>query len=204
MSPDRNPTSQRSPGHLEEQESQLWRWTLLFMILLAVALAGLMWERLETVPFHLRAIPLGVLALSVLFAVYAFGRRREVSELKDALRGLQEHVGAAPSEEQLDQLSQVIMRSQRNFKELIDSFDDPACAVSLDGTLRTVNKRITELTGLTYSEIVGRKIYELIEEPTQADVERGLGRFLERKRWAGTVRIQLKGTSRPLYFECAL
>ena len=131
MNPDRNPTQQRSPGHLEQQESLLWRGTLLFMILLAVALAGLMWERLEAVPFHLRAIPLGVLALSILFAVYAFGRRREVSELKDALRGLQEHVGAAPSEEQLDQLSQVIMRSQRNFKELIDSFDDLACAVSL-------------------------------------------------------------------------
>ena len=59
------------------------------------------------------------------------------------------------------------MRSQRNFKELIDSFDDPACAVSLDGTIRTVNKRITELTGLPYSELVGRKIYDLIDEPGQ-------------------------------------
>src|SRR5207302_3630160 len=177
MSPHRNPTSQRSPGHLEEQESQLWRWTLLFMILLAVALAGLMWERLEAVPFHLRAIPLGVLALSVLFAVYAAGRRREVTELKSALRGLQEHVGAAPSEEQLDQLSQVIMRSQRNFKELIDSLDDPACAVALDGTLRTVNKRVAELAGVSYSALVGRKIYEFVEESTQESVELGLGRF---------------------------
>ena len=137
------------------------------MILLAVALAGLLWERLENIPFQLRAIPFGVLALSILFAVYAYGRRREVSELKGLLHGLQEHVGAAPSEEQLDQLSQVILRSQRNFKELIDSFDDPACAVSLDGTMRTVNKRITELPGLTYSELMGRKIYDFVEEPTQ-------------------------------------
>ncbi len=96
---------------------------------------------------------------------------------KALLRGLQEHVGAAPSEEQLDQLSQVIMRSQRNFKELIDSFDDPACAVSLDGTLRTVNKRVTELTGLTYSELVGQKIYDLVEEPTREEVERRSGTF---------------------------
>ncbi|HEY6372967.1 MAG TPA: PAS domain S-box protein [Candidatus Sulfotelmatobacter sp.] len=174
------------------------------MVLLSVALAGLLWERLENIPYQLRAIPIGVLVLSILFAVYAYGRRREVSELKGLLHGLQEHVGAAPSEEQLDQLSQVIMRSQRNFKELIDSFDDPACAVSLDGTLRTVNKRIAELTGLTYSELVGYKIYELIEEPTREEVERGLGRFLEKKRWAGTVRIRLKNSSRPFYFECAL
>jgi PAS domain S-box-containing protein len=174
------------------------------MVLLSFALAGLLYERLENIPFQLRAIPFGILALSILFAVYAYGRRREVGELKGLLRGLQDHVGAAPSEEQLDQLSQVIMRSQRNFKELIDSFDDPACAVSLDGTMRTVNKRITELTGITYSELVGHKIYDLIEEPTQEEVERGLGRFLEKRRWAGTVRIRLKSSARPLYFECAV
>jgi PAS domain S-box-containing protein len=206
MTPDpSNSSSKAQPtGSLEREESQLWRWLLGFMVLLSVALAGLLWERLENIPFSLRAIPIGVLALSVLFAVYAYGRRREVSELKGLLRGLQEHVGAAPSEEQLDQLSQVIMRSQRSFKELIDSFDDPACAVSLDGTLRTVNRRITELSGLTYSELVGRKIYDFVEEPTREEIEPGLGRFLDRKRWAGTVRIRLKGSSRPLYFDCAV
>jgi PAS domain-containing protein len=181
MTPDPLHPAPRPGGSFEREESQLWRWLLGFMILLAVALAGLLWERLENIPYQLRAIPIGVLALSVLFAIYSYGRRREVNELKGLLRGLQEHVGAAPSEEQLDQLSQVIMRSQRSFKELIDSFDDPACAVSLDGTLRTVNRRVTELTGLTYSELVGRKIYEFVEEPTREDIERGLGRFLEKK-----------------------
>ena len=174
------------------------------MIFLSVALVALLWERLEGVPFQLRAIPVGVLVLSFLFAAYAYGRRREVNELKGLLRGLQEHVGAAPSEEQLDQLSQVIMRSQRNFKELIDSFDDPACAVSLDGTLRTVNRRVAELTGLTYSQLVGSKFYDFVEEPARDEIERGLGRFLEKKRWTGTVRIRLKNNSRPLYFDCVL
>jgi PAS domain S-box-containing protein len=182
----------------------LWRWALGFMVLLAAALAGLLWERLENIPFQLRAIPIGILILSILFAVYAYGRRREVSELKGLLHGLQERVGVAPSEEQLDQLSQVILRSQRNFKELIDSFDDPACAASLDGTLRTVNKRITEITGVTYSELIGHKIYDFIDEPTQADIERNLGRFLEKRRWSGTVQIRLKHSSRPRYFECVL
>ena len=96
------------------------------------------------------------------------------------------------------------MRSQRNFKELIDSMDDPACAVSLDGTLRTVNRRVTELTGLTYSQLVGIKVYDLIEEPAREEVERGLGRFVDKKRWAGTVRIRLKNNTRPLYFDAVL
>src|SRR6266478_6493733 len=187
----RPPRSQRSPGHLEQEETRLWRLALWFMVLLAAALAALMWERLQSVPYHLGAIAPGLLLLAILFAAYAYGRRREVSELKVLLKGLKDSVGVAPSEEQLDQLSQVIMRSQRSFKELIDSFDDPACAVSLDGTLRTVNKRVTELTGLPYSEVVGRKIYDFVEEPTREETERSLGRFLEKKRWAGTVRIRL-------------
>src|ERR1700741_1105077 len=185
MSPDPAvPPRPNPPGNLDREESQLWRWVLLFMIFLSVALVALLWERLEGVPFQLRAIPVGVLVLSFLFAAYAYGRRREVNELKGLLRGLQEHVGAAPSEEQLDQLSQVIMRSQRNFKELIDSFDDPACAVTLDGTLRTVNRRVTELTGLTYTELVGQKLFDLIDEPTREDAEHSLARFLEKKHWA--------------------
>ncbi|SPF41296.1 putative Histidine kinase [Candidatus Sulfotelmatobacter kueseliae] len=198
-SPDSHPE-----GILEQEESQLWRWVLGFFILLAFALAALLWERLENIPFSLRAIPIGVLALSILFAVYAYGRRREVSELKGLLRGLQEHVGAAPSEEQLDQLSQVILRSQRNFKELIDSLDDPACATALDGTLRTVNRRVAELTGLPYTELVGHKIFDFFEEPARELLEGGLGRFLEKRRWAGVVRVQLKNNPRPLYFDCML
>ncbi len=174
------------------------------MLVLAVALTVLLWERLETIPYQLRAIPVGVLVLSILFAAYAYGRRREVSELKGLLRGLQDHVGAAPSEEQLDQLSQAIMRSQRNFKELIDSLDDPACAISLDGTLRTVNRRVAELTGLTYSQLVGSKVYDLMQEPAREEVERGLIRFLDKKRWAGTVRVRLKNSTRSLYFDCVL
>ena len=74
--------------------------------------------------------------LAILFATYAFGRKREVSELKQILKGFQNQAGVTPSEEQLDQLSQLIMRSQRNFKELIDSLDDVALAISLDGTLQ--------------------------------------------------------------------
>ena len=35
-------------------------------------------------------------------------------------------------------------------------------------------------------------------------MERSLGRFLEKKRWAGTVTVRLKNSSRPLYFECVL
>ncbi len=174
------------------------------MVLLAAGFAYLAWERLETLPYHLGPAALGVLLLSILLAVYAYGRRKEVGELKLLLQGLQEHVGAAPSEAQLDQLSDMIARSQRNFKELIDSLEDAACAVSLDGTMRTVNRSIADLVGLPFTDIVGRKFFDFVEEPTRENVEAGLARFLEKRHWAGTVRVRLKNKTRPLYFDCAL
>ena len=174
------------------------------MVLLAAGFAALAWERLEGLPYHLGPMAVGVLALSVLLAVYAYGRRKEVGELKVLLQDLQQHVGAAPSEEQLDQLNEMIARSQRNFKELIDSIDEAACAVSLDGTLRTVNKRVSELASLPYTAIVGQKFFEFLDEPNRANVEGGLARFLEKRHWAGTVRVRFKNNTRPLYFDCVL
>ena len=200
----RPPRSQRSPSQLEREENRLWRLSLWFMILLASALAAVLWERLESIPYHLGAVAPGLLLLAVLFAAYAYGRRREVSDLKVLLKDLQDRVGAPPSEDQLDQLSQVVLRSQRSFKELIDSFDDVACAVSLDGTLRTVNRRLTDLLHLSYSEIVGHKMDEFCDAPTRSEVEARIGRFIETRRWAGVVPLKLKNTSRMLYFDCVL
>ncbi len=174
------------------------------MVLLAAGFAALAWERLETLPYHLGPVALGVLLLAVLLAVYAYGRRKEVGELKVLLQNLQEHVGAAPSEAQLDQLNEMIARSNRNFRELIDSFEDAACAVSLDGTVRTVNKRVSELLGVPYTAIVGHKFFDFVEEPARANIEAGLSRFLERRHWAGPVRVRLKNDSRVLYFDCVL
>jgi PAS domain S-box-containing protein len=98
----------------------------------------------------------------------------------------------------------MIARSQRSFKELIDSFEDAACAVSLDGTLRTVNKSVSELVGLPYTAIVGHKFFDFLEEPSRNSLEAGLARFLDKRHWTGTVRVRLKNNSRSLYFDCVL
>jgi PAS domain S-box-containing protein len=194
----------RAPGHLEKEEARLWRLALGFLILLATGLAALSWERLQDLPYHLGAISIGLLLLAILFAAYVYGRRREVSELKHLLGDLRDRAGVTPSEQQLDQLSQVIQRSQRSFKELIDSFDDVAFACSLDGSLRTVNRRVTQLLGLAYGDVVGHRIDEFLTEPLRRDVETGLPRFLERRRWSGLVRVQVKNSGRALYFDCVL
>jgi PAS domain S-box-containing protein len=196
--------SLRRPRRLDQEEARLWRLALWFLILLATGLAALSWERLQNLPYHLGAIPLGLLVLAVLFAAYVYGRRREVSEIKHLVDGLQDRAGPVPSEEQLDQLTQVIARSQRSFKELIDALDDVAFAMSLDGTLKTVNRRVSELIGLSYSQIVGHKLDEFLEAPRRDEVEAGLNRFLDRRHWSGVIPLRLKNGTRTLHFDCAL
>jgi PAS domain S-box-containing protein len=205
--PDQDPSPNR-PGpaqnRLEIEESQLWRWALGLLVLFAAAVAFLSWQQLKDLPYRLWAIPAGLFALAVLFATYAFGRKREVSELKQILRGFQNQAGVTPSEEQLDQLSQLIVRSQRNFKELIDSLDDVALAVSLDGTLRTVNRRAAEILGLPYSELVGHKLEDFLGAPLQAEAPATLERFLEKRHWSGVIEVHLKNDSRRLYYDCVV
>jgi PAS domain S-box-containing protein len=204
--PDEDPApNQPDPAsnRLEREESQLWRWALGLLVLFAAAAAALSWQQLKDLPYRLWAIPAGLFVLAVLFAAYAFGRKREVSELKQILKGFQNQAGVTPSEEQLDQLGQLIMRSQRNFKELIDSLDEVALAISLDGTLRTVNRRTSEILGVHYSELVGHKLEEFLGAPLHAEASGSLSRFLEKRNWSGVVEVHLKDGSRRFY-DCVV
>jgi PAS domain S-box-containing protein len=164
----------------------------------------LSWEQLKDLPYRLWAIPAGLFLLAILFATYAFGRKREVTDLKQILKGFQDRAGVTPSEDQLDQLGQLIMRSQRNFKELIDSIDDVALAISLDGTLKTVNRRTSEILGLPYSDLVGHKLEEFLRTPLRAENSGSLSLFLAKRNWSGVVEVNLKNDSRRLYFDCVV
>jgi PAS domain S-box-containing protein len=191
-------------NRLEREETQLWRWALLLLVLMAAAVAALSWEELKDLPYRLWAIPSGLFLLAILFAAYAFGRKREVTELKQILKGFQNQAGVTPSEEQLDQLGQLILRSQRNFKELIDSLDDVALAISLDGTLKTVNRRMTELLGVSYNELVGHKLEDFLGGPPHVESSGSMARFLEKRSWSGVVEINLKNGTRRLFYDCVI
>jgi PAS domain S-box-containing protein len=204
MAEEEKPPGQvRTPSHLEKEENWLWRTALLFLVLMATALAAESWERLQNLPYHLGLLSIGLFCVAIAFAGFAYGRRKRVTELKALVRDLKERA-SVPSEQQLDQLGQLIARSQRSFKELIDSIDDAAFAISLDGKLRTVNRRMAELLSTPYTEVVGHKLDEFLDEPKREDVERNLAHFLEAKRWSGTVQVRLKSSRRTLYFDCVV
>ncbi len=195
---------ERGPNRLEHEENRLWRWALGLVILLAAAVAYFSWKDLQYLPYRLWAIPAGLFLLATLFAAYAFGRKKEVSDLKQIVQGLQSKVGGAPSEDQLDQLGQVILRSQRSFKELIDSLDDVALAISLDGTLRIVNRRVTEILGVGYQELVGHKLDALLDGRPRVEGQASMERFMEKRSWSGVIEVRLKNSPRPLFYDCVI
>ncbi len=195
--------SARVPSRLEKEEAWLWRTALLFVVLLATALAAESWERLQSLPYHLGLISVAVLCVAIAFAGFAYGRRKRVTELRTLVRELQDRP-ATPTEDQLDQLSQLIAKSQRSFKELIDSFDDVAFAMALDGKLRTVNRRMTRILGIDYTQVVGRKLDEFIDEPKRQVAESGLAYFLEKRRWSGAIRVRPKSDPRVYHFDVVL
>jgi two-component system NtrC family sensor kinase len=104
----------------------------------------------------------------------------------------------------LEELFHVVSRSQQGYRELIDSMDDVMFSATLDGEIRAVNQRFAELAELPFSELVGRNLESLIEEPTREMVDRALPRFMERRFWQGILRIRMRKSSGVRYFDCTL
>ncbi len=104
----------------------------------------------------------------------------------------------------LEELFHVVSRSQQGYRELIDSMDDLMFSATLHGEIRAVNQRFAEMAELPFSDLVGRNLESLIEEPTWETADRALPRFMERRFWQGILRIRMRKSSGVRYFDCTL
>lgn len=207
LRPDQRTSGPAHTRHLERKEGELWRVALLFLTLLATGLAVNSWETIRGLPrqgFRLEAIPVGVMVLAVLFSLYVWKKRSEIDELRGFVRAMQERDQAPPSAQQLEQLAEVLARSQQGYRELIDSFNDLVFALSLEGEIRSVNRRFAEIFGVPFPQLVGHPLDEFLEEPSRSALMEGLARFRERPEWSGTVRARWRNTGATRFFECVL
>jgi PAS domain S-box-containing protein len=189
----------------ERRQSELWRLTFFLLLVLSIVFAVVSWDSIRSLAHRFEALPIGLVILVVLFGLYAWKRTQEISELRGLVRGIEHRDAVPPNEKQLDQLFEVISRSQQGYRDLIDSFDDILLAVSLDGQIRAANRSFADLVGATFPQIIGHNLSEFIEEGTGEGGElakRALPRFLERRVWNGIVQIRLKGRNSINYFDC--
>jgi PAS domain S-box-containing protein len=207
-------SSSRAPGsaavsdrleQFERRQRELWRLTFFLLLVLSIVFAMVSWDTIRSLAHHFEALPIGLVILVALFGLYAWRRTQEISELRGLVRGIEQRDTVPPNEQQLDQLFEVISRSQQGYRDLIDSFDDILLAISLDGQIRAANRSFADLVGATFPQIVGHPLSEFVEEGTSDSFElakRAMPRFLERRVWTGIVQVRLKGRNATYYFDC--
>src|SRR6267154_276112 len=189
----------------ERRQSDLWRLTFLLLLVLSIVFAVVSWDTIRSLAVHFEALPIGLVVLVALFGLYAWKRTQEISELRGLVRGIEHRDAVPPNEKQMDQLFEVISRSQQGYRDLIDSFEDILLAISLDGQIRAVNRSFADLVGASFPQIIGHSLTEFIEQgaPDGRDlVKRALPRFLERRFWTGIVPVRLKNRNAVYYFDC--
>ncbi len=189
---------------LQNKENEVWRLALLMLAILAIGVAVLSKQAMQSSPWHLEALPVGAGTLIILFGVYIWKKKREIDELRGFVRGFQKVQDSPPSAEQLERLAEVIANSRQGYRDLIDSLDHLIFTTSLDGEIRAVNQRITQVFGFSYSELVGHRMDEFFDEPRMDRLKESVAWFEDRRQWTGTVRTRLKKTGAVLYFDCVL
>ena len=206
-SPEKDRHAALSSGfeQFEKRQSELWRLTFIVLIFLGVAYVVTSWGTIRSLASHYVALPIGLVVLIALFAAYTWKKTQEISELRGLMRGLEQHHAAPPSDRQLEQLFEIISRSQQGFRDLIDSFDDILLALSIDGQVRAVNRSFADLVGVPFQQIIGRPLSEFVWESAGDGTEllkRALPRFMERRHWSGVIQVRLKNQNNPFYFDC--
>jgi PAS domain S-box-containing protein len=189
---------------MEKREGLLWRYILGILIVMALGLAVTSWETFRVLPMRLEALPIGLVVLVALFGVYVWHQRKEVIELRSFLRGMKQRADAPVTEAQIEKMLDVMTRSQRGYRDLIDSLDHLVFNLGLDGSVKTVNKRFAETLNLSFQEIVGHTLQEFISEPPIEEVQASVSEFLEKRTWSGVVRVRFRKSGEVRFYDTVL
>src|SRR3954470_8169397 len=178
-------------SRLDREETKLWRMALLFMALLAVGLAAAAWDNISQISARYRVVPIVAAGLAIALAYYAGRKRHHIAHLRAELQEQQPRPVPKPDDE-IERLVDIIRRSQRGFRELVDSFDDVVLAISMDGVIQATNKTFADILGVGFSPFVSQPVTDFVEQPTAADVARILPRLLDRHHWSGIIEVRFR------------
>jgi PAS domain S-box-containing protein len=202
------PSSREQVAAQERREQELWRWCLLLLILLAVALGAEFSQHVEALHMRFEALPIGVVLLIAWLAWLVWRKRaRVVAARRELVEAQSQQLAMAvglPAAREFERLYYIIQRSQQGYRDLIDSFDDPVLALSLEGEILAANRRVVETLGHDFQGVIGHRLEEFLSEPSASSVLAALPRFEERRHWFGVVRVRLKASGEVRFYDCVL
>jgi len=219
MNPELHPSDQPQPSSAagpapsissrlltyEKHQQELWRLTFFLLFIVSSVFAWFSWDTVRSTHFRMEALPFGLIVLVLLLGVYVWKKSQEIAELRGLVRGLDERGSSPPSDRALENLFQMISKSQQGFRDLIDSFDDILLALSLDGEIRAANRSFADFVGQSFQHFIGLPLSQFVtDESATSDqqLKAGMNRFLERRIWSGVVHIRLKQTGAAFFFDC--
>jgi PAS domain S-box-containing protein len=189
---------------LAVREGRLWVLAVIVLVSLAIGLALVSWQPVGLLPWRLDALPIGLVLLVCLFAAYAISQWREIAQLRGLVHELS-HQTLAPAAGHVEKLFEIVERSQRGYRDLIDTFDDVLLSLSLDGEILATNRSFASMLGRSFGMVAGHRIGEFLEFADStglAVLERELPRMADRRHWSGALRIRLKHETTARYFQC--
>jgi PAS domain S-box-containing protein len=204
---DPHPTNGDSPSQmarLDHEETKLWRLALLFIALLGVGLAAAAWDNISQISAQYRIVPISAAVLAVGLAYYTGRKRHQIAHLREAIATNEPPATREKADDDIEHLVDIIRKSQRGFRELVDSFEDVVLAISMDGKIQASNRTFADLLGRGFSEFVFHPAADFIEYPTAAEVQRILPRLLERRQWSGVIEVQFRHEHLLRHFDCSM
>src|SRR5271163_504544 len=108
------------------------------------------------------------------------------------------------SDSPVEKLTEAIVRSQHNYRELIDHLDQALFTLSHEGEVRVANLRLAEILGVSFQELIGRRLGDFVESPTLTEAHRGLPALIKEGAWSGVIPVWLKKDKTLRYFDCWL
>ncbi|MGA9883111.1 MAG: PAS domain S-box protein [Candidatus Acidiferrales bacterium] len=111
---------------------------------------------------------------------------------------------ASSGEASIQRLTELISRSQRGYRELIDHLDQALFTLSLAGEIRVANLRLSQILRASFQGLIGRKLTDFLESPGSSELKRALPTLLEKRTWSGTIPLRLKRETEIRFFSCWL
>jgi two-component system, NtrC family, sensor kinase len=109
---------------------------------------------------------------------------------------------ASVGEAQHNKLVEVISRSQHNYRDLIDNLDHAVFTLAMDGEIRVANRRLSELVDVSFPQLIGCRLSDFIETPTQVQFQQWLPQLLKSGSWSGILAVKLKKDRESRQFQC--
>jgi PAS domain S-box-containing protein len=101
-------------------------------------------------------------------------------------------------------LANIILKSQANYRDLIDSLDQAVFTLSLQGEIRVANRRLAEILGVGFQNLIGHGLQEFLVEPTLAQATAVLGNLHKTGQWQGRILTRFKKDPQIRFFDCWL